>query len=741
MYILLVILQVSTVSVCGFTFTAFKRTSEDLFIHLSCTIILNMEKVNFQQSLKNIPAPDDKLYLELLIMSMDKTIKDLRNKAIHFLKKKNSKKKETFGLKSIRNPDAVPELKAFEKDLTNLALNIKFRHFDNRLQKNLRSLCKSIKDEPKLIIPSDKTSNFYKLPINMYKKLRNQDVQKNFKKQKKEALEKVTADHQKIAHKLDIEDRLFRTSAQECFIKLKDHKNNFHEKPQVRTLNPTKPELGRVSKKVLDAKINVIRKKTKLNQWQNTNSALNWFRNLKDKKQLKFIIFDVEQFYPSIDEKLLKKTLEWSKQFVSFSEDEIEVIMAARRSVLYMDGEPWSKKGNKIFDVGMGSFDGAEICELVGLFLLSELSCLGLDLGIYRDDGLAVTNKSPRETEKAKKRMAAIFKKHNLKITVEANKKRVEFLDVYLDLDKEEHGPFLKPNDTPLYVNIGSNHPPKILENIPKGVNRRLSNISSTKEIFDKAAPTYQAALREAGYTYNLEYEEPSWDTTTTTQGRKNRKRKIIWFNPPFSKTVKTNVGARFLQLVAKHFPKENPLHKIFNKNTVKTSYRCTPNLGRKISAHNRKILEAEKGEGAEEPCVCTKFDCPVQGKCTQKGVVYNATITREDNIVDTYIGLSEPAFKERWSNHRSNFKTRNPKNATTLSKHIWDLDDKNIKYEIDWKIVSQAKAFNPVTGICHLCNREKFFILFKQEMASINERDEIAGPCQHKHNKLLKKS
>ena len=61
-------------------------------------------------------------------------------------------------------------------------------------------MCKSIKDEPKLIIPSDKTSNFYKLPINMYKKLRNQDVQKNFKKQKKEALEKVTADHQKIAH-------------------------------------------------------------------------------------------------------------------------------------------------------------------------------------------------------------------------------------------------------------------------------------------------------------------------------------------------------------------------------------------------------------------------------------------------------------------------------------------------------------------------------------------------------------
>ena len=123
-------------------------------------------------------------------------------------------------------------------------------------------------------------------------------------------------------------------------------------------------------------------------------------------------------------------------------------------------------------------------------------------MGIYRDDGLAVSDKSPRETEKIKKRMAAIFKKHNLNITFEANKQRVEFLDIYLDLELEEYGPFIKPNDTPLYVNINSNHPPKILENIPKGVNKRLSSISATKDIFDKAAPIYQAALREAGYSY-----------------------------------------------------------------------------------------------------------------------------------------------------------------------------------------------------------------------------------------------
>ena len=102
-----------------------------------------------------------------------------------------------------------------------------------------------------------------------------------------------------------------------------------------------------------------------------------------------------------------------------------------------MNGEPWSKKGGGIFDVGMGFFDGAEVCELVGLFLLNELAELGIILGIYRDDGLAVSAKTARETENIKKKMAAIFKKYNLKITIEANKKRVEFLDLYLDLKKK----------------------------------------------------------------------------------------------------------------------------------------------------------------------------------------------------------------------------------------------------------------------------------------------------------------
>jgi len=80
-------------------------------------------------------------------------------------------------------------------------------------------------------------------------------------------------------------------------------------------------------------------------------------------------------------------------------------------------------------------------------------------------------------------------------------------------------------------------------------------------------------------------------NTTKNTDENKQRKRKIIWFNPPFSKNVSTKVGNHFLKLINKHFPRHHKFHKLFNKNNVKVSYSCMPNMKNIINMHNKKII------------------------------------------------------------------------------------------------------------------------------------------------------
>ena len=147
---------------------------------------------------------------------------------------------------------------------------------------------------------------------------------------------------------------------------------------------------------------------------------------------------------------------------------------------------------------------------------------------------------------------------------------------------------FTKPNTSLQYVHRESNHPPITIKNIPAGINKRLSSLSSDKTSFDQAAPPYQEALDESGYHYTLQYEPAK------TSKRKNRQRSnILWYNPPFSKNTSTNIGHKFLALVDKHFPKDHKLRKIFNRNSIKISYSCMTNTKQIIDNHNKRILTA----------------------------------------------------------------------------------------------------------------------------------------------------
>ena len=157
--------------------------------------------------------------------------------------------------------------------------------------------------------------------------------------------------------------------------------------------------------------------------------------------------------------------------------------------------------------------------------------------------------------------------------------KVVNFLDITLDLGKEIFKPYMKENHTPVYVNNQSNHPPLVLKNIPLAVNRRLSKVSANEEVFNSASQPYQEALIKSGYSHQLKYEPPE----DHSRKKRRRKRKVTWFNPPFSMHVKTKVGKEFLKLVDTAFPPSNPLHKLFNRHTLKLSYRCMPNMASAI--------------------------------------------------------------------------------------------------------------------------------------------------------------
>ena len=232
-----------------------------------------------------------------------------------------------------------------------------------------------------------------------------------------------------------------------------------------------------------------------------------------------------------------------------------------------------------------------------------------------------------------------------------------------------------------------------------------------------------------------MKFEPPS----RTKKVKKNRSREVTWFNPPFSQNVSTNVGGKFLKLIDICFPPFHPLAKIINRNTVKISYRCMPNMGQVINNHNTKI-SAETQTKPPPGCNCRggPASCPVNGACQTQGVVYQATVSREDNgKSETYTGLTARAFKDRYYEHTQDMNSMT-RQGTSLSNHIKNLKAKNINYQISWKILSKRTSYNPATKRCNLCLREKYLIIFNPEGATLNSRSELYSTCRHRKKLLL---
>ena len=174
--------------------------------------------------------------------------------------------------------------------------------------------------------------------------------------------------------------------------------------------------------------------------------------------------------------------------------------------------------------------------------------------------------------------------------------------------------------------------------------NKRLSNISSNEKVFNEASPPYQDTLHKSGYDFKLKYNPPN---NLDKKNNRKRTRNVTWFNPPYSDNITTNIGKTFFKLLDKCFPPGHQLRKLLNRNTVKLSYSCMPNVKSIISMHNRSTVnnsELKQADSTQNLCNCrANRQCPLDGKCLTSGVIYQASVTRQDNMnVETYIGLTE---------------------------------------------------------------------------------------------------
>ena len=211
---------------------------------------------------------------------------------------------------------------------------------------------------------------------------------------------------QEIVENLEIDDRVMYVPPKQAFCTLKDTKPNFNVDPKCRLINPTKVEIGKISQKILTRVVSDVKEKTGLKLWKNTDAVIDWFENLQNKNQLKFVSFDIQDYYGSISEDLFTEAINWARGITNISDDEMEVIFKAKTSLLYDGKSLWKRRGAKSnFDIAMGSWDGAESTDVVGLFLLSKLSKVKvgnceINVGIYRDDCLLVCRLTPRQTQK-----------------------------------------------------------------------------------------------------------------------------------------------------------------------------------------------------------------------------------------------------------------------------------------------------------------------------------------------------
>ena len=131
---------------------------------------------------------------------------------------------------------------------------------------------------------ADKTTYPYSMPRDVYMKLLWENISKSYKTTGKATKQAIDREAGQIATELGIEDRVEKVAEKKAYITLKDHKEGFWNNPACRLINPAKSEIGMISKQILERLNAKIRDATGLKQWRNTQSVIDWFKNLPSRE-------------------------------------------------------------------------------------------------------------------------------------------------------------------------------------------------------------------------------------------------------------------------------------------------------------------------------------------------------------------------------------------------------------------------------------------------------------------------
>ena len=114
-----------------------------------------------------------------------------------------------------------------------------------------RIVIERIRKSRKFWVRSDKSNNIYQVSPQEYEQILNDKITESYKLDHSDTITQINRDTVKFAQKVNMIDRLGKLEEKSAYILFKDHKKNFPDKKQTRLINPTKTELGFVSKDVI----------------------------------------------------------------------------------------------------------------------------------------------------------------------------------------------------------------------------------------------------------------------------------------------------------------------------------------------------------------------------------------------------------------------------------------------------------------------------------------------------------